>query len=96
VAARARNLGLIAYARRWSHLDDQRLIGLRAHGSRIEDVAQRLGRTPKAIRRHASRRGIAPPSLRPQLATLGGGLPEVTSCCACTTRSTPLVSPRSR
>lgn len=61
VAARANKLGLISYARCWSDLDDQRLIALRTRGRRLEDVAQQLGLTPEAIRRHASRSGIVPP-----------------------------------
>jgi hypothetical protein len=62
VAARARKLGLISYARRWSTDDDQRLIRLTARGSTLEDVAARLGRTPEAIRRRASRLAIEPPA----------------------------------
>ncbi len=62
VAARARKLGLISYARRWSTDDDQRLMRLTARGSALEDVAQRLGRIPEAIRRRASRLGVQPPT----------------------------------
>lgn len=65
VAARARKLDLISYARRWSFPEDQRLMQLTARGSTLEDVAQRLGRTPEAIRRHASRLGINPPAPAP-------------------------------
>ena len=65
VAARARKLGLISYARRWSTYDDQRLMRLAARGSTLEDVAQRLGRTPEAIRRRASRLGVEPPAAAP-------------------------------
>ena len=65
VAARARKLGLISYARRWSTDDDQRLMRLTARGSTLEDVAQRLGRTPEAIRRRASRLGVQPPAPAP-------------------------------
>ena len=65
VAARARKLGLISYARRWSTDDDQRLMRLTARGSTLEDVAQRLGRTPEAIRRRASRLAIEPPAPAP-------------------------------
>ena len=61
VAARARKLGLISYARRWSTHDDQRLMRLTARGSTLEAVAQRLGRTPEAIRRRASRLGVERP-----------------------------------
>ncbi len=65
VAARARKLGLATYARRWSKRDDQRLADLTARGLALEDVAQRLGRTPEAIRRHAARRGTKPPPPTP-------------------------------
>ena len=70
VAARARKLGLISYARRWSTDDDQRLMRLTARGSTLEDVAQRLGRTPEAIRRRAARLAIESPApaLAPQRA----------------------------
>jgi hypothetical protein len=61
LAARARRLALISYARRWNSLEDQRLVQLTAHGRPLEDVAQRLGRTPEAIRRRAKRLGIGPP-----------------------------------
>ncbi len=61
VAARARKLDLISYARRWSIHEDHHLRLLTARGSTLEDVAQRLGRTPEAIRRHAARLGIYPP-----------------------------------
>ena len=62
VAARARKLGLISYARRWSTGDDQRLMRLTARGTTLEEAAQRLGRTPEAIRRRASRLAIEPPA----------------------------------
>ena len=62
VAARARKLGLISYARRWSTCDDQRLMRLTARGTTLEEAAQRLGRTPEAIRRRASRLAIEPPA----------------------------------
>jgi hypothetical protein len=62
VAARAHKLGLISYARRWSTDDDLRLMRLTAQGSTLEDVAQRLGRTPEAIRRRSSRLGLARPA----------------------------------
>lgn len=65
LAARARKLDLITYARRWSIHDDQRLLQLTVRGSTLEDVAQRLGRTPEAIRQHASRLGINPPKPAP-------------------------------
>jgi len=61
VAARARRLGLIGYARRWSSQEDERLVALTAHGATLEAMAHRLGRTPEAIRRHASRLGIGAP-----------------------------------
>jgi len=61
VSARARKLGLATYARRWSTQDDQRLAHLTVRGTTLEDVAQRLGRTPEAIRRRAARLGAKPP-----------------------------------
>lgn len=61
VAARARRLGLISYARRWSTRDEERLVALAARGGTLEASAQRLGRTPEAIRRRARRLGISPP-----------------------------------
>jgi hypothetical protein len=65
VAARARNLGLATYARRWSRKDDLRLADLTARGATLEDTAQRLGRTPEAIRRRAARLGADPPPPAP-------------------------------
>jgi len=65
LAARARKLDLITYARRWSIHDDERLLQLTVRGSTLEDVAQRLGRTPEAIRQHASRLGINQPKPAP-------------------------------
>ncbi|MEO6858924.1 MAG: hypothetical protein ABI323_10095 [Solirubrobacteraceae bacterium] len=65
VSARARKLGLATYARRWSPQDDQRLAHLTARGTTLEDVAQRLGRTPEAIRRRAARLGAKPPAPAP-------------------------------
>ena len=65
VAARARKLGLISYARRWGTDDDQRLMRLTVRGSTLEDVAQHLGRTPEAIRRRASRLGVERPAPAP-------------------------------
>ena len=65
VAARARKLGLISYARRRSTGDDQRLMRLTARGTTLEELAQRLGRTPEAIRRRASRLAIEPPAPAP-------------------------------
>ena len=65
LAARARKLDLITYARRWSIHDNHRLLQLTVRGGTLEDVAQRLGRTPEAIRRHASRLGIKPPEPAP-------------------------------
>ena len=65
VAARARKLGLVTYARRWSPRDDQRLSDLAARGATLEYVAQRLGRTPEAIRRRAARIGAKPPAPAP-------------------------------
>lgn len=65
LAARARKLELITYARRWSIHDDQRLLQLTVRGSTLEDVARRLGADPEAIRQHASRLGINPPEPAP-------------------------------
>jgi len=65
VAARAGKLGLATYARRWSIQDDRRLAQLTARGVTLEIVAQRLGRTPEAIRRRAMRRGAKPPRPAP-------------------------------
>jgi transposase-like protein len=65
VAARARKLGLATYARRWSRNDELRLADLTARGVTLEDTAQRLGRTPEAIRRRAARLGVAPPPPAP-------------------------------
>jgi len=65
VSTRARKLGLATYARRWSTQDDQRLAQLTVRGAALEDVAQRLGRTPEAIRRRAARLGARAPSPAP-------------------------------
>lgn len=62
VAARARRLGLVSYARRWSTQDERRLMQLTVTGSTIEDAAQKLNRTPEAVRRRAARLGITPPT----------------------------------
>lgn len=62
VAARARKLGVARYARRWSAEDDRGLVHLTATGGTIEDVAQKLSRTPEAIRRRAARLGTTPPA----------------------------------
>jgi hypothetical protein len=65
VAARAGKLGLATYGRRWSTQDDQRLAQLTAREATLEDVAQRLGRTPEALRRRAARLGAKPPRPAP-------------------------------
>jgi hypothetical protein len=66
VAARARKLGLCAYARRWSAGDDHRLAQMSARGVPLEQASLQLGRTPEAVRRRAARRGIqAPPPAAP-------------------------------
>ncbi len=62
VAARAGKLGLVTYARCWSAQDDQRLRLLAARGASLEHAAQRLGRTPEAIRRRAARLGTRSPA----------------------------------
>jgi hypothetical protein len=65
VAARAHELGLASYARRWSPEDDSRLShALSLHT--IDDVARALVRTPEAIRRRARKLGLDtnPPPLR--------------------------------
>ena len=93
VAARARKLGLISYARRWSTDDDQRLMRLTARGTALEEVAERLGRTPEAIRRRASRLAIEPPAPASAPRHARRWTRRRTSCCACTTRSTRAASP---
>jgi hypothetical protein len=65
VSARAHNLGLATYARRWSTNDDQRLAHLTARGATLEEAAQQLGRTPEAIRSHTARLAIKPPPPAP-------------------------------
>lgn len=65
VAARAGKLGLASYGRRWSTQDNQRLAQLTAREATLEDVAQRLGRTPEALRRRAARLGAKPPRPAP-------------------------------
>jgi hypothetical protein len=65
VPARAGKLGLATCGRRWSIQDDQRLAQLTARGATLEDVAQRLGRTPEALRRRAARLGAKPPRPAP-------------------------------
>jgi hypothetical protein len=65
VAARASKLGLATYGRRWSTQDDQRLAQLTAHETTLEAAAQRLGRTPEALRRRAARLGAKPPRPAP-------------------------------
>ena len=93
LAAGARKLDLITYARRWSIHDDQHLVQLTDRGSTLEDIAQRLGRTPEAIRRHASRLGINPPEPAPAPRHVRRWPARRTSCCAYTTRSIPPASP---
>lgn len=65
LAARARRLELVSYGRRWSALEEQSLRQLIARGWPLEDIAQRLGRTPEAIRRRAKRLAIAAPRPAP-------------------------------
>jgi hypothetical protein len=65
VTARANKLGLISYARRWNPFDDQRLRRLTDRGITLQDASQRLGRTPEAIRRRASRLGVRSPAPAP-------------------------------
>ena len=65
VAARARKLGLISYARRWSIHDDQRLIALTHRGRTLEDVAQRsAGPRRRSAGTHRGL-GIDPPQPAP-------------------------------
>jgi len=59
VAARARKLGLVTYARRWPPQDDVRLAGILAFHS-IDEAAELLGRTPEAIRRRTGKLGLTP------------------------------------
>lgn len=70
VAARARKLGLSTYARRWSVGEDHHLTRMSVLGVSLEQAALQLGRTPEAVRRHASRRAIEVPStMKPSRAT---------------------------
>ena len=59
VAARARKLGLVTYARRWTREDDARLAGILAFHS-IDEAAELLARTPEAIRRRTHKLGLTP------------------------------------
>jgi hypothetical protein len=82
VAARARKLGLATYARRWSTQDDQRLAQLTARGATLENVARRLGRTPRRYAGAPRGSGQGRLGLRPRHATLATGRATKTSCYA--------------
>jgi hypothetical protein len=57
IATRARKLGLVSYARRWTYQDDTRLRHIVALRS-VDETAEALGRTPEAIRRRARKLGL--------------------------------------
>jgi hypothetical protein len=57
VATRARKLGLVTYARRWTLQDDTRLRHVVTLHS-VDETAELLGRTPEAIRRRAHKLGL--------------------------------------
>ena len=65
VSARARELGVGSYARRWRDSENRLLVTLTARGDTVGDLAQQVGRTPEAIRRHAARLGIKTPPPAP-------------------------------
>ncbi len=60
VAARAAKLGLATYARRWTAEEDHRLRWLVRDGWELERAAQRLGRTPEALRARTRKLGLPP------------------------------------
>ncbi len=64
VAARARRLGLAAYARQWTTVEDERLRVLTRAGTPLEDAAVALDRTPEALRRRARKLGLQALSAR--------------------------------
>jgi hypothetical protein len=64
VATRASRLGLASYARRWTQQEDAQLLRLAEHGTRLEQAAGILARTPQALRVRARRLGIRPPPTR--------------------------------
>jgi hypothetical protein len=58
VSARARKLGLATYARAWAADEDRALRQFALSGATVSEAAERLARTPEAIRRRAHRLGI--------------------------------------
>lgn len=64
VSARARKLGLTTYARQWMKVDTARLHELWNSGVALEDIAERLGRTPDALRQRARKLGLVSPARR--------------------------------
>ena len=94
LAARARKLGLISYARRWSIT--RRPAPDAADSPREHARGRRLSASVGPRRRSAGAHrgsGSSRPPRRRRPATLGGGPGRRTSCCACTTRSTRPASP---
>jgi hypothetical protein len=59
VSARARKLGLATYARTWTEAEDQALRRLGVSGASVSQAAERLARTPEAIRRRSRNLGIS-------------------------------------
>jgi hypothetical protein len=59
VSTRARKLGLATYARAWTADEDRALRQLGISGATVSKAAERLARTPEAIRRRSHRLGIA-------------------------------------
>jgi len=64
VAARAAKLGVATYARVWSPNDDRDLRQLIREGLELEQIAQRLRRTPEALRARTRKLGLASPRSR--------------------------------
>jgi hypothetical protein len=58
VSARASKLGLATYARSWTEEEDQALRRLGLCGASVSEAAERLARTPEAIRRRSRKLGI--------------------------------------
>ena len=60
VAARAAQLGLATYARKWTRREEHALRILTGRGAELERAAQMLARTPEALRARARRLGLTP------------------------------------
>ena len=60
VAARAAQLGLATYARKWTRREEHALRILTLRGAELERAAQMLARTPEALRARARRLGLTP------------------------------------